>query len=468
MTLFTSLQFASLQSFLSQSMPLRTWVTDFLLNSIWQVPMVFAAAWLAARLVRSSGPQVEHRVWTIALVLQTVLPMCSIDRNGLAVLWQWLSAFLAWSSEVPAHSETVRVLIGPATANSNGVLHLPTGILFAILILYAGSLVYFCGRLAWGLWRAAALRRDAQPVTVTTALADQYEHLHRLFDFKHTQIATSKLVSGPVTIGLRNPLLLLPHGFLQRINDADLEAVLAHEFAHMQRRDFAKNLLYECISLPLAYHPALWLTRSRLAETREMICDDIAANAVSGHTRYAHSLLRLAALLSERPTIKTLHAIGIFDANILERRVMNLTRKNLPLPAMRKLLVAFTCSTVALATGLSAMALRVSFSQPTAIEMQQDKPKRLNVKSDQLTILTHTQPVYPQEAKEKRIQGEVLLDAVINTKGEVELLRVKSGPKELERSALDAVRTWRYQPYLLNGDPIEVQTTITVIYTLSK
>lgn len=147
---------------------------------------------------------------------------------------------------------------------------------------------------------------------------------------------------------------------------------------------------------------------------------------------------------------------------------MNLTRKNLPLPAMRKLLVAFTCSTVALATGLSAMALRVSFSQPTAIEMQQDKPKRLNVKSDQLTILTHTQPVYPQEAKEKRIQGEVLLDAVINTKGEVELLRVKSGPKELERSALDAVRTWRYQPYLLNGDPIEVQTTITVIYTLSK
>ena len=76
----------------------------------------------------------------------------------------------------------------------------------------------------------------------------------------------------------------------------DLHTVIAHEFAHMQRKDFLKNLLYQLLSLPVTYHPLLWLTRARIMESREMVCDQMAA-AMSGRNEYAQSLLRLASLL---------------------------------------------------------------------------------------------------------------------------------------------------------------------------
>jgi TonB family protein len=82
-------------------------------------------------------------------------------------------------------------------------------------------------------------------------------------------------------------------------------------------------------------------------------------------------------------------------------------------------------------------------------------------------LLTHVTPIYPSEAKTARIEGAVILDATISKTGEVENLQVASGPVELRASAIDAVRQWKYKPYLLNGEPTEVQTTITVNYHLS-
>ena len=76
-------------------------------------------------------------------------------------------------------------------------------------------------------------------------------------------------------------------------------------------------------------------------------------------------------------------------------------------------------------------------------------------------------PVYPQEAKEHHIEGTVVLKATIGKTGDVEHLSVISGPKELTRSAIDAVSQWKYKPYLMNGQPVEVETTINVNYSLA-
>jgi TonB family protein len=75
-------------------------------------------------------------------------------------------------------------------------------------------------------------------------------------------------------------------------------------------------------------------------------------------------------------------------------------------------------------------------------------------------------PAYPPIAKASRIQGTVLLDAVISDSGSITNLRVVSGPAMLQQSALDAVRTWHYKPYLANGVPTEVETDIEVIFKL--
>jgi TonB family protein len=75
-------------------------------------------------------------------------------------------------------------------------------------------------------------------------------------------------------------------------------------------------------------------------------------------------------------------------------------------------------------------------------------------------------PVYPPIAKAARVSGTVVLQAIISKTGSIENLHVVSGPAMLRQSALDAVKTWRYRPYLLDNQPVEVDTTVNVIFTL--
>jgi TonB family protein len=83
-------------------------------------------------------------------------------------------------------------------------------------------------------------------------------------------------------------------------------------------------------------------------------------------------------------------------------------------------------------------------------------------------LVFHPDPDYPPIAKTARIQGTVRLDAVINRDGTVQTLRVISGHPLLVKAALDAVQRWRYQPTLLNGDPVEVASEIDVSFALPQ
>ncbi|HYG98263.1 MAG TPA: energy transducer TonB [Terriglobales bacterium] len=76
-------------------------------------------------------------------------------------------------------------------------------------------------------------------------------------------------------------------------------------------------------------------------------------------------------------------------------------------------------------------------------------------------------PTYPSLAKQARIQGQVVLQAVIGKDGKVQNLQVVSGHPMLAGAALDAVKQWRYKPYFLNGEPVEVETNITVNFSLA-
>ena len=82
------------------------------------------------------------------------------------------------------------------------------------------------------------------------------------------------------------------------------------------------------------------------------------------------------------------------------------------------------------------------------------------------SIINQTRPVYPALAMQARIQGNVVLHAIIDKDGGVAQLEVISGHPLLVQAALDAVKRWRYRPTLLNEEPVEVDTTITVTFTM--
>jgi protein TonB len=76
------------------------------------------------------------------------------------------------------------------------------------------------------------------------------------------------------------------------------------------------------------------------------------------------------------------------------------------------------------------------------------------------------QPKYPREARERRIIGDVLLQATIDTKGNIINLKAIQGDPILVEASMDAVKKWRYQPYKINGEPVEVETTIRIQFRM--
>lgn len=440
------------------------WVLSYLVNSLWQVPLLFGTGLLAARALRGLGPHAEHRVWVVVLFLQSVLPICS------ATQFAWLGGILVWGSRGHQPGEgNVTVIMGGGTAS--GAFHLPEAALAAAAIAYCATNAYFAARFLWRCGRLRSMRSSAGELVLSEAAVRSWTKCAQRFDIGNASIASSSRMFAPVTIGIFRKILLLPAGIASRMSDVQMESVIAHEFAHMRRNDFLKNLLYELICLPVSYHPALWFTRERINESREIVCDELAADHV-GRAQYSHSLLHLASLLIEAAPRRTIHAVGIFDTNTLERRLMKLAENEPAISGMRRFSAIATCLVLGTATCASALALhmQVNAAEATAQHGTMHPTNPVAVKSSimQTLVISKVAPKYPAEAKKAGIEGKVVLSVIIDKDGNPARLTVDSGPNQLQRSALEAVRQWKYKPFLLNGQPVEVATKVTVNYTLTK
>jgi len=118
--------------------------------------------------------------------------------------------------------------------------------------------------------------------------------------------------------------------------------------------------------------------------------------------------------------------------------------------------------------GIGSLINDMGTRQPTVVRPK--APNSLSVSSGVMAgnLLAKTLPQYPAIARAARIQGIVVLQATISKSGSIENLRVISGPTMLQQAAMDAVRSWRYKPYLLNEEPVEVETTINVVFSLGE
>ena len=151
---------------------------------------------------------------------------------------------------------------------------------------------------------------------------------------------------------------------------------------------------------------------------------------------------------------------------------MRLAQK-LPRPsALRRFTVASACAL--LGAGLCATTLALSVHvDALAANDDQASPKStgpvpISAGVMQGLVLHKVQPVYPVDAKKAGVQGRVELEAVISKEGEIEHSTSSPDPVSCSQASLDAVRQWTYKPYILKGEPVDVQTTINVIYTLAK
>lgn len=441
---------------------LESIVLSYLANALWQIPLLFVVGWPAARALRRLSLAAEHRAWVGVLLLQALLPAAS------TVSWGFLRTLLNFSGGPPSNSQPhVSVAMGSGIAF--GDPYLPTWLLAGLTIGYVAITTWFVARFVWRLRAIRLLSQNAAKVTLSTDQAFYWSRCAEAFKVNGASLRTSSEIHGPITIGVKRKLVLLPPDMLAALPVTELRTAIAHEFGHMHRHDFLKNVMYEFLCLPVCFHPVLSLTRRRLAETREMICDQMAASLADPH-QYARSLLRLASLLVGGMPARTPHTIGIFDVTTFERRVMRLTDKPAHPSVALRLATVGVCVALSIVTCASTLALSIHVD---ALVAGQDQPPSkptgpVSVRADimQKQIVHKVAPIYPENAKKAHIEGNVQLEAIIGKAGEVENLTVVSGPKELQQAALDAVRQWTYKPFLLNGAPVEVRTTINITYSL--
>jgi len=142
---------------------------------------------------------------------------------------------------------------------------------------------------------------------------------------------------------------------------------------------------------------------------------------------------------------------------------MDLTRNYPKLHTGKRLLIVTTCAVIALATCASALALRMNL---TPAQTAASPDKKIRVDQNSLKVTTKVPPIYPPAAKKAGVQGIVVLAVIIGKDGVPEIITVQTGPRELQQSAIDAVRQWRWEPYLLNGGPVEIETTLNITYSL--
>ena len=221
---------------------LEPWILAYLLNSLWQIPLVFTAALIAARIARPAGPRMEHRVWASALLLEAVLPLCNVH---LTDLWQRAWGLALWLRAAGGADGETRVLVSGGSPHDVPVPWLSTNLLASLAIAYIAMALYFAGRLLWGVWITESMRRRAVAVDLPEDVRRNLQRFERIIAKRipegSIEIASSAAISGPAAVGVRRHTLLLPHGFLSHLSQNEVDAVLAHEIAHMERGDYLEE-----------------------------------------------------------------------------------------------------------------------------------------------------------------------------------------------------------------------------------
>lgn len=282
----------------------------FVLNALWQVPAAVVAGLLGDRLLRRAPARLRHALWLAVLAVAVTLPAAS-----------------PWPSRLPASREASPAVVpvpDPAAyaaawraAFPAGESRFPAGA--AVAGLWALSLLAHSFHLGRAWRRTRRLARGAQSLEIPDGFAPVVSRCRSVLGVRNGEILGSPEIASPVTLGARRPLILLPSRFFAGASADETASALGHELIHVRRRDYAVNILCELLLLPVAFHPAVRFLRRRIAETREMACDEAVVESLVRRRAYAWSLLSLAASAARIPRPST--TLGVLDAQTLEVRM---------------------------------------------------------------------------------------------------------------------------------------------------
>lgn len=343
-------------------------------------------------IVQAFGWTLVHSLWQGALAALVLLALLSRLQTAKSRYW---SAFGVLTAIFVASVVTFGRVYQPAITSIEGiatvddpfaeqawvdVLPVDAGILEQvsgwleerhplIVAVWLLGFGFFLLRFAGGLWYVNRLsRRGTIPVTdewaqKTAALAG------RLGISKTVRLLESALVHAPVAIGWLKPVILLPVGLVNRLSPAEVEAILAHELAHIARRDWVFNLAQAFIETLFYYHPAVWWISSVVRNERENCCDDAALAATGNRIAFAKALVQVQEMAKPASAL----ALGINGSGrplLLERirRILNQPQqKSQIMEKLTATIILFALLTLVGIRANNAPSLSAAFAQMSGL-----------------------------------------------------------------------------------------------------
>ena len=305
-------------------------VVTYVTNVLWMTCVIAAVTSLLARALRRCPSSYQHALWVVALLFAVVLPFASLrgSRNDDRPKIVPAVAVSALRSAVMPHSGNSSWTLWRQFRHSSQPVQFGPIFISLITGFYLGFVFYRTLRLYRGWCSLQAMLQRSSKRPMPPAMHALFEQCQSRLGLKAVPVLWSSEDKAPATLGIRNPVLVLPDWFLSQASQDELSSALTHELAHIRRRDFLWNLVYELLILPISFHPAAALIKARIDQTRELACDEIAAASMPTRAQYARSLLSIAQSIAAKQHRATFrYAMGLFDVNTLEDRIMNVFAK---------------------------------------------------------------------------------------------------------------------------------------------
>lgn len=407
-----------------------------LLDFVWQGALIGCATAVLLLALRNARAEMRYVAACSGLLLCLLWPACALvlrmggDADGAAAL-------------------PLGQLLSGGAAQADSWLDTVQRNLAWMVGAWAFCAAALALRMVLGLlWIDRTARREAGDAQWQARL----DTLARGFDIdRAVRLCIADGLASPVTAGWLKPVVLVPAALVSGMPPQLLEALLAHELAHVRRCDYLVNLVQSVIETLLFYHPAVWWISHRIRVEREHIADDLAARQI-GEPR------RLALALSELEKLQFSNNKLAMAANggDLMQRIKRLVR---PTPDMQALNWKAAIPVLGLATTLLVGCAQTPVADSAADAVTTPPLAQFN---------SCAKPMYPAEALAKRLQGTVTLQFKVEADGSVQDSKVmkSSGDASLDEAARVAIAKCTFTPATVNGKPKAAWAPVQYVWSV--
>jgi len=382
-----------------------------------QIGVLIGLGALAPAVVRIRMPRARLLYWQLLLVVCLALPWLQTWRHDVIV-----SAIQATSVVT-----TVAVVATP--------VHRAIPFTAIALWLLAAGAAFRLSLLVFGLVRLSAYRRRGEDLPAE----------FRMPGAAHVSVMLSEDVTGPVTFGWRDPVVLLPASFTT-LEPKMRDAILCHELQHVERRDWLFTIAEELVRSVLWFHPAVWWVIGEIQLAREQTVDQSVIEMTQARDPYVDALLLMSgaiadAGLSAQAELAT--APMFLRRRHLKRRLMEVMKEvRMSAISKTKLWCAMGAATAVIA---SACWIAVGTFPLVAAPQVVSDASGVSVNTSGLALIHRSAIPYPAEAQAKGIDGAVVAQLKLDSNGEVADASILSGHEELRKSVLQAVLAWHFE-----------------------